>query len=410
MKLLHTADLHLDQSFEGLRNLPTVIKERLQQANEATLTNIIDLALKEQVDIVLFAGDTFHQSRTSIRTQAFFMDALKKLEEADIPVIISFGNHDYYIKERYWFDFPSNVVLFEKEQVETFHFMTKKQEKIAVSGFSYEHPWINQDMLSMFPTKDINVDSHIGIYHGDTTVNGQQNYAPFSFREMKEKGYDYWALGHIHQPQIVSAKPLIVYPGTPQGHTKKENQLKGVALVQVQNGHSTVHFESVAMTTWQTESYDLTNYKTVQEALSFLVEELVSKNNGKEQFLLTQVQLSGIEALGEEFMISYENGELLQYLQEAVLRQTNQTCFIFNILLKEQQAQAKILIPANPELLSKLEQTYLQPAIFADTLKELTQNPLFHTAINVDENWREQSLSAAEQVIKADFIIQEDAL
>lgn len=410
MKLLHTADIHLDQSFEGLRNLPTAIKEKLQQANEATLTNIIDLALKEQVDIVLFAGDTFHQSRTSIRTQAFFMDALKKLEKAEIPVIICFGNHDYYIKQRYWFDFPSNVVLFEKEQVETFHFMTKKQEKVAVSGFSYEHPWINQEMLPTFPIKDSNVDSHIGLYHGDTTVNGQQNYAPFSFKEMKEKGYDYWALGHIHQPQIVSANPLIVYPGTPQGHTKKENDLKGVALVQVQNGHSTVHFEPVSTTIWQTEVYDLTNYKAVQEALTFLVEVLVSKNSGDEQFFLTHVQLSGIEALGEEFMISYENGELLQYLQDTVLQQTNQNCFIFSISLKEQHDQAKILIPANPELLSKLEQTYLQPAIFTDALKELTQNPLFHTAITVDENWREQSLSAAEQFIKADFIIKEDAL
>lgn len=410
MKLLHIADLHLDQSFEGLRNLPTTIKEKLQKANETTLTTIINLALKEQVDVVLFAGDTFHQSRTSIRTQAFFMDALKKLEEADIPVIISFGNHDYYIKQRYWFDFPSNVVLFEKEQVETFYFMTKKQEKIAISGFSYEHPWINHDMLPAFPTKDNNVDSHIGIYHGDTTVNGQQNYAPFSFREMKEKGYDYWALGHIHQPQIVSANPLIVYPGTPQGHTKKESQLKGVALVQVQNGHSTVHFEPVSTTTWQTKAYDLTNYQTVQEALSFLVEILVSDNSGKEQFLLTQIQLSGIEALGEEFMISYKTGELLQYLQKAVLQQTNQSCFIFNMLLNEQQDQAKILIPANPELLSQLEQTYLQPAIFSDTLKELTQNPLFHPTITVDENWREKSLSAAKQIINSDFTIQEDSL
>ena len=410
VKLLHTADLHLDQSFEGLRNVPAIIKEKLQKANEEMLANIIDLALKEQVDIVLFAGDTFHQSRTSIRTQAFFMNELKKLENAAIPVVISFGNHDYYIKQRYWFEFPSNVVLFEKEKVETVHFMTKNQEKVAISGFSYENPWINQDMLPDFPIKNTDVDSHIGIYHGDTTINEQQNYAPFSFSEMKIKGYDYWALGHIHQPQIVSAKPLIVYPGTPQGHTKKETQLKGVALVQVQNGHSTVHFEPVATTIWQTVTYDLTNYKTVQEGLNFIIETIVSTYGSERHFLLTQVELSGIEELGEEFMIAYKNGEFLQYMQESILIQTNQTCFVFNVVLKEQHNQAKILIPANPELLKKLEQTYLQPTIFADTMKELTKNPLFRAAITVDEAWREQSVLAAHQVINEDFAIQEDTL
>lgn len=410
MKLLHTADVHLDQAFEGLRNLPFAIKEKLQKANEEMLTRIIDLALSEQVDIVIFAGDTFHQSRTSIRTQAFFIDALKRLEKADIPVVIVFGNHDYYVKQRYWFDFPSNVVLFEKEKVETFYFMTKEQEKIAVSGFSYEHTWINQDMLPEFLMKDPNVDSHIGIYHGDTTINGQQNYAPFLFSEMKAKGYDYWALGHIHRPQIVSAQPLIVYSGTPQGHTKKEQQLQGVAIAQVQNGHSTVRFEPVATVSWQTEVYDLAHCKTIQEALAFLTEVLVPENSIQEQFLLKQVQLSGIETLSEEFLISYENGDLLAYLQQAILEKSNQTCFIFNLVLKEQKNEAKILVPANPELLTKLEQIYLDTIVFNDTMKELTQNPLLNASMAIDKEWREQSISAADELIKTDFTIQEDSL
>ncbi|MFD1900816.1 exonuclease SbcCD subunit D [Enterococcus termitis] len=230
MKVLHTADLHLDRSFEGLKNIPKQLAERLQLANQTTVAAIVDAAIDNQVDLVIFAGDTFHQSRTSIRTQAFFIDEMKRLAQAKIPVAMTFGNHDYYVAERYWFDFPDNMILFQKEQIETHYLMTKNQEKVAISGFSYEHSWINENKVADFPAKDVNADLHIGIYHGDTANNGQQSYAPFSFSEMKAKGYDYWALGHIHQPQVVSADPLIVYPGTPQGHTKKNVVYRALLL------------------------------------------------------------------------------------------------------------------------------------------------------------------------------------
>lgn len=102
---------------------------------------------------------------------------------------------------------------------------------MAVSGFSYEHPWIDENKALEFPIKQADSDIHIGIYHGDTSRKAQQNYAPFTWKDLKATGYNYWALGHIHQPQIVSEQPLIVYPGTPQGHTKKEQSLQGVAVV-----------------------------------------------------------------------------------------------------------------------------------------------------------------------------------
>ena len=99
---------------------------------------------------------------------------------------------------------------------------------MAVSGFSYEHPWIDENKALEFPIKQAESDIHIGIYHGDTSRKAQQNYAPFTWKDLKATGYNYWALGHIHQPQIVSEQPLIVYPGTPQGHTKKNSLYKGL--------------------------------------------------------------------------------------------------------------------------------------------------------------------------------------
>ncbi|WP_086314452.1 DNA repair protein SbcD/Mre11 [Enterococcus sp. 7F3_DIV0205] len=408
MKVLHTADLHLDRSFEGLKNSSTQISEKLQQANHEVITAIVDIAIRNQVDAVILAGDTFHQSRTSIRTQAYFIDEMKRLDQAKIPVIMSFGNHDYYVAERYWFDFPKNMFLFQKEQVETHYFMTKNQEKVAVTGFSYEHPWINDDKLSAFPTKDAAADLHIGIYHGDTTNNGQQNYAPFSFSEMKTKGYDYWALGHIHQPQVVSADPLIVYPGTPQGHTKKERTVQGVAIVSIESGHATVHFEPVAKVTWQVEKYSLRQAKSLQETLSLLTEHLLKEETRGGQLILTEIKLTDTEQLGEEFRISYENGELLHYLQTTLLQQTNHSLFLFQVEVMTDDLDKKVMITADPELLKQLEHNYLQPEIFSNTLQELIQNPVFSSIVQINEEWRERSIEQADQKIKADFVIQED--
>jgi exonuclease SbcD len=408
MKVLHTADLHLDRSFEGLKNIPKQLAERLQLANQTTVAAIVDAAIDNQVDLVIFAGDTFHQSRTSIRTQAFFIDELKRLAQAKIPVAMTFGNHDYYVAERYWFDFPDNMILFQKEQIETHYLMTKNQEKVAISGFSYEHSWINENKVADFPAKDVNADLHIGLYHGDTTNNGQQSYAPFSFSEMKAKGYDYWALGHIHQPQVVSADPLIVYPGTPQGHTKKERSVQGVAIVSIASGHATVHFEPVAQVAWQVEAHSLKLTTSLQEALTVLTRNLLDSYKEPARLILKEVQLTETEHLGEEFQRSYENGELLAYLQATLLSQTNQELFLFQIKLGTHSDEEKALITAAPELLQQLEKNYLQSEIFSNTLQELTQNPAFTSVVPIDNDWRERSIEEADQKIKEDFVIQED--
>jgi exonuclease SbcD len=406
MKILHTADLHLDRAFEGLRSIPSEFSETVQKANPNVLKAIVEIALRHQVDAVIFAGDTFHQSRTSIRTQAYFIDEMKRLEQASIPVLMTFGNHDYYIEDRYWFDFPKNMHLFCREQVETHYFMTKNHEKIAVSGFSYEQAWINQNKLADFPAKDPTVDIHIGIYHGDTTNSGQQNYAPFSLQEMKNKGYDYWALGHIHQPQIISAEPLIVYPGTPQGHTKKERAVQGVALVNIENGHAAVSFEAVAEIVWHYAEYSLEKVPTQQAVLQQLVEYLAD-NTHSVSLVLTELLLTNTAHLGEEFRLSYESGELLQYLQAKLLTITQQT-YLHALTLADEDQSQKTRIKAAPALLKQLEMIYLQSDIFSSTLDELLKNPLFTAAVQVDNEWRSRCVQQADRIINEDFVIQED--
>lgn len=407
MKVLHTADLHLDRSYEGVKQIPHSWMKKLAKANHQTLTTIVDLAIRHQVDLVILAGDTFHQSRTSVQTQALFIEAMKRLEQAEIPVAMTFGNHDYYQADKYWFSFPKNMHLFFSEVVTTQYITTKKKETIALTGFSYEHPWLEEDKLSEFPSKDPTATLHIGIYHGSPAKQETMNYAPFAIGEMKAKGYDYWALGHIHQPEIVSKTPLIVYPGTPQGHTIKERLVQGVAIVTIDPGHATVHFEPVATIGWQVITCSLAGIQTLPAALERIQQLLLTEGEAAQQPLhIVALELEDTEQLGDEFMRSYVSGELLHYIQATVVEKSQQTMMVFRVVDHTQGKQDKIRIHADPALLEQLEKNYQQPAIFTNTLEELVTNPLFVSGIQIDDLWRKQSIQQANEKITKDFLIQ----
>lgn len=406
MKLLHIADLHLDRSFEGLKAFPEWVAQRLQETNKRVLHTLIDSALRNQVDAVIFAGDTFHQSQTSIQTQAYFFEGLERLIKEDIHVMISFGNHDYYSSERYWFDFPEEVYLFEQEKVETHYFVTRNKKRVAVSGFSYEHPWIEENKLSEFPYRSADADIHIGVYHGESAANRDSRYAPFAVSRMKELGYDYWALGHIHKPEILSADPLIVYPGTPQGHSKKETGVQGAGIVNLGNGPATIRFEEAAEVLWEKTNYSLSDYPTKKEALMFLENVLIEEAAQKHKFLLKEIILTDTEHLDEAFHVSCANGELLTHLQRTLDGQIQ--LFVFQLSVASHTKDQKIPIQASPQLLEQLEKNYLQAEIFSEETKELLQHPQFSTIRSIDHAWREKCIEQADRRIKESFTIEED--
>ena len=72
-----------------------------------------------------------------------------------------------------------------------------------------------------------------------TSLNGRpghDNYAPTTEQVLRSKGYDYWALGHVHAREIVSREPWIVFPGNTQGRHIREQGAKGCELVTVEDG------------------------------------------------------------------------------------------------------------------------------------------------------------------------------
>lgn len=234
MKFIHAADSHLGSPFIGLTQQNKELARRAIQAGRAAFCKMIDTAIAEQVDCILLAGDIYDSTQQSVQEQLFVMEQFQRLQAAQILVFIIRGNHDFQLQKV--FNVPENVYEFG-EAVESVEFTTRNGERVAVSGFSYGTRWIFESKVAEFPKRSKTADYHLGIYHGEMRSEQQlgQAYAPFSLKDLSEKSYDYWALGHIHQREIIAQHPLAVYVGNLQGRSFKELGEKGFYLVTLQH-------------------------------------------------------------------------------------------------------------------------------------------------------------------------------
>ena len=91
---IHTADLHLDSPFIGLRQVDSAVATLIKDATFRALDNVVDLAIRQKVDFFLLAGDVYDASDRSLRAQLKFADGLGKLAQAGVRSFICHGNHD----------------------------------------------------------------------------------------------------------------------------------------------------------------------------------------------------------------------------------------------------------------------------------------------------------------------------
>lgn len=399
LRFIHGADLHFDRSFEGLAGLSPTAGQALQQINQAVLQNLVAQAQAREVDFVLLAGDTFHQPRPSLKAQGELMASFRQLEKVGIPVYLIFGNHDYYEAERYWFDFPANVHLFTSETVESFTGKGHSGESYEITGFSYQSRFVTENKLREFPKRGTAV-YQIGMYHGDSA--GSQ-YAPFSVGEMRERGYDYWALGHIHVPTVLSEQPPILYPGTPQGHTRKETEAGFVTYVELTPGHCQTEAIPVASWLWkkvQVAGGDCQN----QKALLRLVEDSLTA--------LTLEAPSFIEltltnaSLDTQATNALRNGEVQRYVNQ-VLEQTSPLRQLSAIKL-DNTGEGQGQLPLPKLQVERILQLYQEPDVFGDVLEDLSAHPVAGSLLAEDEDYQPAVLAAARRLLATDFLLEDE--
>lgn len=285
---IHSADLHLDSPFSGLKNLPGFIIEQLRESSFRAFQKIIDAAITHRADFIVLAGDIYDLENRSLRTQVRFRREMERLNEHRIQVYMIHGNHDHLDGSWVHVNLPDNVHVFQaKPEVKQF----RKQDgtKVNIYGYSYPKRHVSERIISQYRKQD-DADYHIGLLHGNLEGNSEHSpYAPFSANELALQDFTYWALGHIHKRQIVSEFPPAIYPGNIQGRNRKETGAKGCYLVTIDNGLTAYHFIETSPIVWDSVTINIEGDSGFDTILNDCRDHLEQIRSDDQAFLLELV-------------------------------------------------------------------------------------------------------------------------
>ena len=235
-RFIHTADIHLDSPLKGLSGQEGDAAERIRTATREAFTDLVDQALQEEIAFVIIAGDLYDGDWRDYQTGLYFIRQVARLAEAGVSVFLLYGNHDAESQITRRLILPNNVKTFSAQIPETFQLA---EHDVALHGQSYRQRDIADNLVQAYPEPDAG-KFNIGVLHtGLGGMGGHANYAPCTLDELVNKGYDYWALGHVHQSAILHTHPHVIFPGNLQGRHIRETGPKGAFLVTVEDNEVT---------------------------------------------------------------------------------------------------------------------------------------------------------------------------
>ncbi|WP_195571522.1 metallophosphoesterase family protein [Paenibacillus sp. 1001270B_150601_E10] len=331
-RFVHAADLHLDSPFKGLVDLPDALREQVLQSTFNAWDNLVELVLRCKADALLLSGDIFDASHRSLRAEWRLLKGIERLGEASVQVYIIHGNHDPLTAEKAW-SAPMHVHVFGTEKPESYPLYNKDKECVAVvTGMSYGAPAVYDNLASAYPSQPEaalhqlelppsgNSLYRIGLLHGTVDAGGEHDpYSPCTKDELMRKGYDYWALGHIHVRQVLSTSPYIVYSGNLQSRHVKETGAKGAYVVDVHGDHSTeLAFHSLDHIRWVEEKVDMSGVDASQKASELLLQKVEEcRDLGEGRHVFARLVLTGNTPLHDEFAYGSLIKELLELWKES---------------------------------------------------------------------------------------------
>jgi DNA repair exonuclease SbcCD nuclease subunit len=300
-KFLHAADIHLDSRLDGLSRYDGAPVDRIKNACRKALENLVELAIEEQVALVLIAGDVYDGNWQDYNTGLYFAGQMARLREAGIQVVLIAGNHDAANKMTRMLRLPDNVTALATDRPET---RAIDDLGVVVHGQGFPTGAVTDDLSRQYPAA-IRGCFNIGLLHScGEGAEGHDPYAPCTLEGLRTKGYDYWALGHIHKRALLSKEPHIAYSGNIQGRHIRETGPKGCLLGTVRDCRlASLEFRRLDVVRWEVcpvrapESDEDLLYESAGDE----IERLLAADD-PHRLLVVRVQVEGRSRLHERLL------------------------------------------------------------------------------------------------------------
>jgi DNA repair protein SbcD/Mre11 len=229
---LHAADLHLGSPFTGLALRDEELARRFAKASRDAFSDLVSRAVQANVAFAVIAGDIYDGDWKDTSIGLFFNRELARLHREGIRVFILKGNHDAESVITRTISLPDSVLQFPAKTT-TFRI---EELKVALHGRSFPYRAVTENYVLDYPDP-VPGWFNIGVLHTSCDGrSGHATYAPCTVQQLKSLGYQYWALGHVHEYEVLAWDPWIVFPGNLQGRSVRECGPKGAALVNVSDG------------------------------------------------------------------------------------------------------------------------------------------------------------------------------
>lgn len=368
-RFLHASDIHLDSPLRGLSGHEGSAAERIRTAARESFINLVSQAIEVDAAFVVIAGDLYDGDWRDFQTGLFFSRQMGRLAKSGIEVFVLYGNHDAESQLTKRLVLPENVKVFSSRRPETF---VLEELRVALHGQSFRQRDVTENLVPAYPDP-LEGLFNIGLLH--TALGGSaghENYAPCTLDDLITKGYDYWALGHVHNAQVLSTHPHIVFPGNLQGRHIRETGPKGACLVTVEGrqiADFTWLYSDVVRWVRLAVAIDQCRRPTdVVDCVRRSIEVAVAEQ-GDGRLLACRIELKGRTKLHSELLASREH--LLAESQSAALGLGNDMAWVEKVIVATEPERDPESVARRQDALGELQRMLAEACEDEELLRQL---------------------------------------
>lgn len=317
MKFVHIADMHFDSPFTLLSNRAELGEIRRVDQRKA-FKKVIEYIKENKIPYLFISGDLYEQEYIRQTTIEYINNLFKEIIETKI--FITPGNHDPYLNNSYYnkYKWSENVKIFnsEIEKIELPEF--------DLYGYGFSDYYCVESGIENIKIEN-NEKINILITHAslDGGYDDQRHYNTLSSKSLKELGFDYIALGHIHKCNLSEENKNIIYPGSTVSMGFDELGSHGMIVGNIDKNNLEIEFIKIDDKEFKEINLDVSEINTIEELLEKINEIELEENNlykiiliGKRKFeintykLLKMLEIKNIIKIKNKTVINYNLEEI----------------------------------------------------------------------------------------------------